>query len=359
MSRFHKLAVADVRQETRDTVSIAFDVPEAAHELFMRFEPGQHLALRALIDGEEVMRTYSICSARDDSELRVAIKAQPHGRFSGYANSRLQPGELIEAMPPAGHFNVPFDPANRKHYLAFAAGSGITPIISLIKTALKTEPHSRVTLVYGNRSTPNMIFREQLEDLKNTHMGRFNLVPVMSREQTDIELFHGRIGRDKCEALFARWVDVDSVDECFICGPEPMVQEVSEALREHGVDESRIHFELFTAPGEARQRQGMRASDTTLDHSISRVTVRVDGQQMEFDLPRNDQPILDAGLAAGAELPYSCKGGVCSTCRAKVVEGKVEMDVHYALEDYEIEAGYVLTCQSYPLTDRVVLDYDE
>jgi ring-1,2-phenylacetyl-CoA epoxidase subunit PaaE len=360
MSRFYKLAVADIRPETRDTISIAFEVAEELRELFMNFRAGQHLALRVRLEGEELVRTYSICCAPQEQELRVAVKAQPYGRFSTYANTRLKVGDIVEVMPPAGHFSVPFDPAHRKHYLAFAAGSGITPIIALAKTALQTEPDSRVTLVYGNRSTQSMIFREQLEDLKNSYLGRFNLVPVMSREQTDIELFHGRIDQAKCRALFERWVNINSVDECFICGPEEMMREVTQALAAHGVDQSRIHFELFTTPGEVKQRQAQRQREAVgRDRTVSQITVRIDGQQVDFELAQNEASILEGGLAVGLELPFSCKGGVCSTCRAKVVVGEVEMDVNYALEDYEVEAGYVLTCQSYPLTERVVLDYDE
>ncbi len=358
MSRFHELTIADVRQETRDTVSIRFEVPEELRDTY-RYEPGQHVALRTWIDGEEVMRTYSICTGVQDEELRVAVKQQPHGRFSSFANGALNAGDRLEVMPPAGHFNVPFETGNAKHYLAFAAGSGITPIMSLARTALATEPESRFTLVYGNRATPSVIFREALEDLKNTYMGRFNLIHVMSRERTDIELFHGRIDADKCHALFQHWIDLEDVDEAFICGPEPMIHGVSAALEEHGMPKARIHFELFTQPGEAKRRHEARVQDLQADHSTSEIAVRVDGQETLFELPRNTDSVLDGGLAAGADLPFSCKGGVCSTCRARVIEGEVEMDVNYALEDYEVEAGYVLTCQSYPVTDRVVLDYDD
>ncbi len=357
MSRFHNLTVSDVRQETRDTVSIAFSVPREVEDDY-RYHAGQHLALRTRIDGEEVMRTYSICTSEQEGELRVAIKRQPHGRFSNYAHEHFKKGDVIEVMPPQGHFGLRFDPANRRNYLAVAAGSGITPIISMIKTGLAAEPDSTFTLIYGNRSTQNMIFREQLEDLKNQYMERFTLIPVMSREQTDIDLFHGHIDGDKCRALFRVWVDPSDVDECVICGPESMIHSVSEELRTAGVPQERIHFELFTAPGEAQERRRQRQDDASLDHSAARVVVRVDGGQVEFDLARNTESILDAGIDAGADLPFSCKGGVCSTCRARVVEGEVEMDVNYALEDYEIEAGYVLTCQSYPVSEKVVLDYD-
>lgn len=358
MSRFHELRIADVRAETRDTVSIAFEVPEALRETY-GYRQGQHLALRAWIDGEEVMRTYSICTGVQDRELRIAVKRHPHGRFSRFANEMLEPGRTLEVMAPMGHFNTPLDPAQAKHYLAFAAGSGITPVISIVKTTLAVEPESRFTLVYGNRATASVIFREQIGDLKNAHMGRLNLINVMSRESTDLEIFHGRIDAERCEGLFRRWIDLEDVDECFICGPEPMIHAVTESLQAHGMDRGRIHFELFTKPGEAAARQRQRTEDGDADHSVSDVTVMIDGGRLEFELPRNTESILNAGIQAGADLPFSCKGGVCSTCRAKVVEGEVEMDVNYALEDYEVEAGYVLTCQSYPVTKRVVVNYDE
>lgn len=358
MSRFHELRIADVRQETRDTVSVAFEVPEALRETY-RYRQGQHIALRTRIGDEEVMRTYSICTGVGDEELRIAVKKQPHGRFSTFVNEGLKAGRTLEVMPPMGHFNTPLDPAQAKHYLAFAAGSGITPVISIAKTVLAVEPESRFTLVYGNRATASVIFREQLEDLKNTHMGRFNLINVMSRESTDLEIFHGRIDTERCQGLFHRWIDLGDVDECFICGPEPMIHAVSESLQAHGVDRARIHFELFTTPGEANARHRQRTEDENADHSVSEVTVMIDGGHLQFELPRNTESILDAGIQAGADLPFSCKGGVCSTCRARMVEGEVEMDVNYALEDYEVEAGYVLTCQSYPVTKRVVVSYDE
>lgn len=358
MSKFHELTVADVRRETPDAVSVAFAERPSTHPEF-HFQAGQHLALRTRLDGEEVMRTYSICTGEQDDELRVAIKRQPHGLFSSYANDYLQPGEVLEVMPPQGHFSLPFAPGRRRHYLAFAAGSGITPIMSMLRTGLATEPESHFTLIYGNRSTRSMIFREGLEDLKNRYMSRFTMVPVMSREQPDIELFHGHIDAEKCGLLFRHWVDASSVDEVLLCGPETMIHDVSDALQGHGIPRESIHFELFTAPGEAQRRRRERVNDATRDHSVAQVILRIDGQEVELDLPRNTKPILDAGLEAGAELPFSCKGGVCSTCRARLVEGDVEMDVNYALEDYEVEAGYVLTCQSYPTSQRVVIDYDE
>lgn len=357
MSKYHQVTISEIRRETRDAVSLRLEVPEREHEAF-RFLPGQHLAMRASIDGETVTRTYSICTAPHEEEIRVAVKRDPNGVFSTFANERLQQGDVLEVMPPEGSFVLRFSPENSKHYLAVAAGSGITPIISMIKEGLAVEPASTFTLVYGNRSAQNMIFREQLEDLKNEYMDRFTMVPVMSREQTDIELFHGHIDGAKCRDLLERWIGYD-VDECVLCGPEPMINSVLEALQEAGVPRERIHFELFTAPGEVLQRRRERAKDASVDHSLTQVQVRVDGQQIDFQLARNTDSILEAGMEAGADLPHSCKSGVCSTCRAKLVEGEVEMDVNYALEDYELEAGYILTCQSLPVSSRVVVDYDQ
>ncbi|MFV8833992.1 1,2-phenylacetyl-CoA epoxidase subunit PaaE [Aquisalimonas sp.] len=357
MAKYHQLTVNEVRRETRDAVSLRLEVPDAEREYF-EFLPGQHLAMRATIDGESVTRTYSICTAPRDGEIRVAVKRDPQGVFSTFANERLKAGDVLEVMPPEGSFVLRFSPDNRKHYLAVAAGSGITPIMSMIREGLAAEPRSSFTLVYGNRSAQNMIFREQLEDIKNEYMGRFTMVPVMSREQTDIGLFHGHIDGDKCRELLQHWIR-DDVDECVICGPEPMIQAVSETLREAGVPRDRIHYELFTAPGEALERRRQRAQDTSIDHSMVQVEVRVDGQRYEFELARNTESVLDGGMSVGAELPHSCKSGVCSTCRARLVEGEVEMDVNYALEDYEVEAGYILTCQSLPVSSRVVVDYDQ
>lgn len=358
MSKYHQVTVREVRRETREAVSLALDVPEQERESF-HFLPGQHLAMRARIDGEPVTRTYSICAAPHEGEIRVAVKKDPHGIFSTFVNERLQPGDVLEVMPPEGSFVLRFSPDNRKHYLAFAAGSGITPIISMIKEGLATEPGSSFTLVYGNRSAQNMIFREQLEDIKNRYMDRFTMVPVMSREQTDIELFHGHIDGEKCKAILEHWVEAEDADECVICGPEPMINAVSETLQEAGIPRASIHFELFTAPGEAVKRRRERAKDANADHSMVQVQVRVDGQRVDFELARNTDSILEAGMQAGAELPHSCKSGVCSTCRARLLEGEVEMDVNYALEDYELEAGYILTCQSLPVSSRVVVDYDQ
>ncbi|WP_374438925.1 1,2-phenylacetyl-CoA epoxidase subunit PaaE [Pseudomonas panipatensis] len=357
MSKFHSLTIREVRPETRDAVSIAFDIPPDLQDSF-RFEQGQHLVVRAQLDGEEVRRSYSICSGANDGELRVAIKRVPGGRFSAYANDALKAGQRLEVMPPAGHFQVALDPARHGNYLAVAAGSGITPILSIVKTTLESEPHSRVTLLYGNRSSNAAMFREQLEDLKNRYLQRLNLIFVFSREQQDVDLYNGRIDADKCAQLFSRWLDVKHLDAAFICGPQAMAESVRAQLAGNGMPAERIHFELFAAAGSEGKREARQAAAAS-DSGKSRVTVISDGRELSFELARNSVSLLDAGNAQGAELPYSCKAGVCSTCKCKVVEGEVEMDSNFALEDYEVAAGYVLSCQSFPLSDKVVLDFDQ
>ncbi|MDE1166206.1 MAG: phenylacetate-CoA oxygenase/reductase subunit PaaK [Pseudomonas sp.] len=357
MSQFHSLTIKQVRSETRDAVSIAFDVPAELAEQF-RYAQGQHLVMRTQLDGEEVRRSYSICSGVNDAELRVAIKRVQGGRFSAFANQQLKAGQVLEVMPPAGQFSVALDPARAGHYLAVAAGSGITPILSIVKTTLETEPRSRVTLLYGNRSSSGALFREQLEDLKNRYLQRLNLIFVFSREQQDIDLYNGRIDAAKCEQLFSRWLDVNTLDAAFICGPQGMTETVRDSLKAKGMDASRIHFELFGVASNGERRQAREAA-RQVDSAVSQITVISDGRALAFDLPRNTTSVLDAGNAIGAELPYSCKAGVCSTCKCKVIEGEVEMDSNHALEDYEVAAGYVLSCQAYPVSDKVVLDFDQ
>jgi ring-1,2-phenylacetyl-CoA epoxidase subunit PaaE len=357
MSKFHSLTIKDVRAETRDAVSIAFDVPGDLADAF-HFTQGQYLVLRTELDGEEVRRSYSICTGTGDGELRVAIKRVAGGRFSSYANDQLRVGQQLEVMPPDGRFFVPIEPSRRGNYLAVAAGSGITPILSIIKTTLEREPQSRFTLLYGNRSSASALFREQLEDLKNRYLQRLNLIFVFSREQQDVDLYNGHIDAGKCSQLFSRWIQVDALDAAFICGPQSMTETVREQLREHGMPSERIHFELFASEGGAARREAREAARSA-DSVSSQITVISDGRALNFELPRNTQSVLDAGNAQGLELPYSCKAGVCSTCKCKVIEGEVEMDSNFALEDYEVAAGYVLSCQSYPVSEKVVLDFDQ
>ena len=355
MSKFYPLQIAQVHQETRDTIVARFDVPPALRERFA-FVQGQHLTLRALVNGEDLRRSYSICSAVQDGDLRVAIKRTTGGRFSTWANDTLKPGMAIDVMPPMGHFNLPLAPDQQRRYLAVAAGSGITPILSIVKTTLAAEPRSSFTVVYGNRSSAAVIFREELAELKDRYRERLNLVHVMSREPQDVELFNGRITREKCDALFERWIAVRDHDAAFVCGPETMMHAVSEALQAQGMPKQAIKVELFAAsipkhPHAAPQRPQAGRQECE-------VTLIIDGSHRSYAMAKDTESVLDAGLKHGIDIRYSCKGGVCSTCRCKVVEGQVEMDANYALEDYEIARGFVLSCQAFPVTDRVVLDFD-
>jgi len=356
VSKFHPLAIARVDRETRDAVAITFDVPDALREQF-RFAHGQHLTLRADVAGADVRRSYSICSAVGDGALRIAVKRSPGGVFSTWANESLKAGDVVDVMPPLGHFNVPLDAGGAHHYLGVAAGSGITPLLSIVKTTLETEPRSRFTLIYGNRASSSVMFKEELAALKDRHLDRFNLVHVLSREAQDIDLLHGRIDRAKADALLAHWVDLDGVDAAFVCGPEGMMDAVTGALRARGFPDAKIKVERFAAsiPRHVHvEREVPRAG-----HAECEATVVIDGATRTFTLQKGKENLLDAGLRNGVELPYSCKGGVCSTCRCRIVEGEVDMDVNFALEDYEVQRGFILACQSYPVTDTVKVTFDE
>ena len=356
MSKFHPLTIASVARETRDAIAVTFDVPHALRDVF-RFEAGQHLTLRTTIGADDVRRSYSICSAVQDGTLRVAVKRAPGGVFSTWANEQIAVGQTIEVMPPLGHFNVPLAEGNRKHYVGFAAGSGITPLLSIVKSTLLTEPQSRFTLFYGNRSSSAVMFREELADLKDRFIERFSLIYVMSREPQDIEILNGRIDRKKADALIEHWVDLSQIDTAFVCGPDGMMQAVAESLQAHGMPKSRIKIELFAASIPKHQHKPQPPAEGT--RADCEVTVIIDGSVRQYTLEKTKENILDAALQRGIELPYSCKGGVCSTCRAKLVEGEVDMDVNFALEDYEVARGFILCCQSYPVTDKVVVDFDQ
>lgn len=359
---FHPLRIKEVRQETPECVSVLFEVPEHLQSQF-RFSQGQSLTIRMPLQGEEIRRTYSLCSSPLDNQWRVAIKKVEGGLFSTFANEQLKKGDVLEVMPPVGSFYTELNPAAAKCYIAFAAGSGITPVLSLIKTTLATEPGSHFTLVYGNRSRSSIIFFEELEGLKNTYMSRFTLVHVLSRERTDIPLNSGRMDRDKLEEI-GRLIDYTSFDEFFICGPETMIFCIRDFLQEKGIGKKKIHFELFTTPGATRSEAGSEKNPIAIGSEVnagpkSRVTVKLDGRSFDFPLPFDSmETILDAALQQGADLPYACKGGVCCTCKAKLLEGEVIMDVHWGLEDEEIQQGYILTCQSHPRTEKVVVDFD-
>ena len=352
---FHLLRIKDIRKETPECVSVVFDIPAELAGQF-RFKQGQSLTMRTRINNEEIRRTYSICSSPLDNEVRVAIKKVDGGLFSSFANDKLKTGDLLEVMEPVGKFYTELDKRNRKNYLAIAAGSGITPVLSLIKTTLATEPLSRFTLLYGNKTRSSIIFFEELEAIKNKYLDRFNLINTLSRERTDATVNYGRIDIEKLLEL-SKLIDYPNMDEVFICGPEQMIFSAKEFLEQKGIDRKKIHFELFTTPG---AEKAISKSVQPGGHATnkSRITVKLDGRAFDFELGFDEEAILDAALKQGADLPYACKGGVCCTCKARLIEGEVAMDVHWGLEDEEIQQGYILTCQSHPKTNKVVVDFD-
>ncbi|MEQ1746430.1 MAG: 1,2-phenylacetyl-CoA epoxidase subunit PaaE [Saprospiraceae bacterium] len=355
-TKFYPLRVRDLRRETVETVSVAFEVPGELRDLF-RFTQGQYLTLRTVIDGADQRRSYSICAAPHEHDLRVAIKKVPGGVFSTYANERLRMGDELRVMPPQGRFFTELSPNNQNVYVAFVAGSGITPVISILKTVLHEEPNSRFLLFYGNRSFDHIIFREQLEELKNRYPQRLAIHHVLSRESLGADLFHGHLNGDKCRAYARLLFRPEEVAAFFLCGPEEMIFDIKDGLGELGVPASSIHYELFTAPGAAKRAtvsEIVRSSEA-FDAAI---TVHQDGMQFDFQLQSDGSTLLDAAMRAGADLPFSCKGGVCSTCKAKVLEGEVVMELCYGLEPDEIAAGYVLTCQSHPKSRKVVVSFD-
>ncbi len=358
MNHFHSLTVASVTRDTRDAVLVSFDVPEALAAAYA-YQPGQHLTLRTVVDGQDVRRSYSICSSVNDRRLRVGIKKVAGGLFSTWANEQLKPGMQLDVMPPMGHFHVPLSPDHQRHYLGVAAGSGITPLFSIIKSALETELHSRFTLVYGNRASSTVMLRDELADLKDRFLERLSVVHVMSREKQDLDLFNGRIDRAKCEALCRQWLPVADIDVAFICGPESMMQEVSAALQALGLAKEQIKAELFAAGGSQRSDARRHAAAGAASTGECDVTLVIDGVHQSFTMQRDRESVLDAGLAQGIDIRYACKGGICATCRCKVVDGKVDMDANYALEDYEIARGFVLSCQAFPASDTLVLDFDQ
>jgi ring-1,2-phenylacetyl-CoA epoxidase subunit PaaE len=358
---FHRLTVADLRRETKDAVSIAFAVPPELASAYV-FEPGQYLTLRAALQGEEERRSYSICSGLDDGELRVAVKKVDGGLFSTHVNETLKPGDTIEVMTPMGRFTVPLDPQAAHAYVGIACGSGITPVMSHIKSILSREKKSRFVLLYGNRSSRDIMFKDALEDLKDRHLGRLAVHHVLSREAQDLPLLHGRLDGERITALVRASLPGQKIDHAFLCGPQGMMEAAQIALANLGVPKDRIHLELFTptSPPPSIRATRARASGSpgqTLD-AIATATVRLDGVTHSFPVAA-DEGVIDAGLRAGLELPFSCKGGMCCTCRAKLVSGTVKMMRNYSLEPWEMEQGFVLACQSRPTSPAVSLDFDE
>ena len=355
---FHPLKVADVRRETPDAVSISFAVPpELADEY--RFHPGQHLTLRRECDGQDVRRSYSICTGLDDRELRVAVKKVAGGVFSTLCNESIRPGDTIDVMTPQGRFGIMPDPATTRNYLAIAAGSGITPILSLLRSVLTREPGSRFMLIYGNRSSKDIIFKEALEDLKDRFLGRLVVHHVLSREQQDIALFNGRIDADKIETLLKSFAPASRIDHAFLCGPGAMIEDAKGTLMRLGTSAERVHIEYFSTEGVPVPSRRAAASAVASDERPV-ATAHVTLHGLGYEIPMLDgETVIDAGERMGLEMPYSCRGGMCCTCRAKLVSGEVEMALNYSLEPWEMEAGYVLTCQARPKTREIVVDYDE
>jgi ring-1,2-phenylacetyl-CoA epoxidase subunit PaaE len=353
---FHKLKIKDIRKETEDCVSISFHLPEDIKPLYS-FSHGQNITLRRVINGEDVRRSYSICTAPFEDELRVAVKKTDYGLFSRFANEQLKIGDELDVLPPTGKFYTAINETHRKKYLAFAAGSGITPVISIIKTTLKTEPFSEFTLVYGNRSRSSIIFLEGLEALKNKYLNRFTLVHLLSREKTDAPINSGKINTEKLEEL-SKLIDYRSMDEIFICGPEEMIFTTETFLVNKGIEKKKIHFELFTTPGSKKSEIRRREADERDTQLKSKITIKADGRSFDFDLAFDGDTILNAALKQGADLPFACKGGVCASCRAKLTEGEVEMEMNWALEPEEVQQGYILTCQSHPKSEKVAIDFD-
>ena len=354
--RFHELKVSSIARETPEAVAVGFDVPDALKETFS-FRPGQYLTLAADIDGQEARRSYSICSAPGEATLRVGVKRVADGRFSSFVNERLAVGDVIRVMPPEGRFT---SLAGERHdYILIAAGSGITPMLSIAKTVLAHEKDSTITLIYGNRTTDTIMFREELEDLKDRHMRRFSVVHLLSREAQDVDLLNGRIDGERIAELARRGlIDPKAADGVFLCGPGEMIDDVSSALAGLGVEEDRIRFERFTAAGDAPKPKPRSAQAQKAVEEGIRIEVLLDGVRRSFPMNEADATVLDAAHRAGLEIPYSCAGGMCCTCRCRVTEGEAEMAVNYSLQPWEVEAGFTLACQTRPTSGKLVLDFD-
>lgn len=355
MSKFHKIKVKDVYKETDDCSVLTFDIPSELHEEF-HFRQGQHLTLKADIDGQDIRRSYSLCSSPIDKEWKVAVKGIPGGIFSTFANTTLQSGDTLELMAPSGAFGVEIS-EKPKTYVAFVAGSGITPVLSMIKTHLAAEPNAKFKLFYLNRTVKSIIFKEEIEQLRNQYFGRLEIFYFLTKEHRDIELFNGRFTSEKLQEITTKLMDMSNVSEAFLCGPEKMIFLVREALMEAGMSKDNIHYELFVSGlSEEDIQRAERLSQQNLEGV--EVTIVDGGKEFHFTMTKDYDTILDAALGAGADLPFACKGGVCSTCKCKVLEGSVEMKVNYALEEDEVAQNFVLSCQAVPTSESVKVDFD-
>ena len=354
--RFHRLIVRDVKRETEDAVSIAFSVPPDLTDDY-RFAPGQYLTLRATLDGEDIRRSYSICSGLDDGELRIAVKKVDDGLFSVWANDNIKAGDELDVMTPTGRFGVARNGDDGQLHVGFAAGSGVTPILSIVRSVLERERRSKFFLFYGNRSADNILFLEELEELKDRFLDRFSIFHVLSREEQDLPILNGRLNGEKVRVLLKAMLPAAAIDHVFICGPDGMSDELEPALHDSGVAADRIHVERFVSAlgGKPRPKPIIVSEDAPPKHVAALI---VDGKRREAPVAEGEA-ILDAALRAGMDLPFACKGGMCSTCRAKLVEGEAVMSVNYSLEPWELKAGFILTCQAHPTTPRVVVDFDQ
>jgi ring-1,2-phenylacetyl-CoA epoxidase subunit PaaE len=358
MISYHPLTIAELRPEGSDAVCVALDVPDELRDTF-RFEPGQHIGVRATIDGQEVRRTYSICSATGDRHLRIGVRLQERGSMSGHLGGKLRVGDKLEVLPPTGRFFLTPDAKAARTYCAFASGSGITPILGIIKNVLRHEPGSRFLLFYGNRTTASIMFAEELLALKDQYPQRLSLNFLMSREPQDVELFNGRLDAAKVGELGRELFDARGVDAYFLCGPDTMIDSVREGLVGLGVEQGRIHSEHFTSDVKREVRLKPDPQEPPKQKEQTQVTVVMDGRRRSFAMGSDGTTVLEAAEQAGLELPYSCRAGVCSTCRTRVVRGAVTMMTNYALEPWEVEAGYVLCCQALPASPELELTYDE
>ena len=354
--QFYNLEVASVRKTTSDCTVVSFQIDDSLKELF-QYHCGQHLTLKTTVNGEDIRRSYSLCSSPLDNEWQVAVKKIDGGLFSTFVNEQLKPGDQLEVMPPSGRFFIKSDATHQKNYIAFAAGSGITPIISIIKTHLNQEPAATFKLFYVNRNVGSIILKEEIEALKNQFFERFEVFYFLTREERDVPLLNGRLTEEKLDTIFKLVIDQASVSDYFLCGPEAMIFMVRDYLTQMGIPEKKIHFELFTTDrGAQKVRKAIRTSPNGKDNC--EVTILEGGKTFKFSLPQGSNTILDSALQKSADLPFACKGGVCCTCRAKLLEGEVDMAVHYGLEQDEIDDGYILTCQSIPLSKKVIVDFD-
>ncbi len=356
--QFYSLKIKDIVKTTADCSVLSFEVPTNLEKEFS-FRQGQHLTLKTNINGEEVRRSYSLCSSPMDGAWQVAVKQIEDGVFSGFVNEKLKIGDYLDVMNPHGNFFVETDSESEKQYVAFAAGSGITPILSILKTHLQAEPKAKFSLFYTNQNVASIILKEEIDALKNQYLERFEPYYFLTQEERDVSLFNGRMDEEKLEKIATYFLDLPNVDHFFLCGPEELIFKIRDFLLAKGVDGKRIHFELFTTSASQNRIKKVKVDSASNASQFSEIVVKEGGKSFKFKMARDADSILEAALKLNSGLPFACKGGVCCTCKAKLLEGKVEMEVNYALEKEQVAAGYILTCQAIPLTENVVVDFDQ